>query len=154
MCLPVLFTLCTTVAYAWINADGDGGGTATASQACATLPPVGPEEGESYEGECGADYGDGHATGGGGGGAAACGRLRLEELAVAALWQAAAALWALASRALRPEGGDVAAAAVAVVSLCSVSFFAVPTFRALEDAERTYQVRENGLLFGVAGKYL
>ncbi|CAM9396925.1 unnamed protein product [Ectocarpus sp. 6 AP-2014] len=139
VCLPVLFTLCTTVAYAWINAaaanggGGGGGGTATASQACATPPLVGPEEGESFEGECGVYHG--------GGGAAACGRLRLEELALAALWRAAAALWALASQALRPEAGDWAAAAVAVVSLCSVSFFAVPTFRALEDAERTYQRR-------------
>ncbi|CAM9179423.1 unnamed protein product [Ectocarpus sp. 4 AP-2014] len=138
VCLPVLFTLCTTVAYAWINAgaadgdgDGDGGG-ATASQSCETPPLVGPEEGESFEGECGVYYG---------GGAAACGRLRLEEFALAALWRAAAALWALASRALRPEAEDWAAAAVAVVSLCSVAFFAVPTFRALEDAERTYQRR-------------
>lgn len=72
------------------------------------------------------------------------GRLELETMALAALLRAGRAMWALVLRVLQPAAGDGAAAAVAVISLCSVAFVALPTFWALEDAERTYQVRQRG----------
>lgn len=148
VCLPVLFALCTMVAYAWINAspDEEEAIPANVHQArpeatCSADGGVSDGTGACYEYAAHSDpvvgSGGGNAEGEG---AEACGRLRLEELAVAGLWRAAEAVWALASRVLRPEAGDMAAAAVSTISLCSVAFFAVPTFRALEDAERTYQV--------------
>lgn len=163
VCLPVLFTLCTVVTYAWINA-GPGedsisadGHQARPGEACGA---GGGEFGESG-GACNAADSDPVIGGSGGFAAAAeyerddeeaCGRLRLEELAVAALSRAAEAVWALASRVLRPEAGDAAAAAVSTISLCSVAFFAVPTFLALEDAERTYQVCVCALCVRVAAR--
>lgn len=67
--------------------------------------------------------------------------LKLEVLFLEWVWRAARAAWALCLGILRPEAGDRAAAAVSVISLCSVAFVALPAFSALEDAERTYQVR-------------
>lgn len=68
------------------------------------------------------------------------GGIELETLALAVLWRAARAAWSLILRALRLDAGDVVATIVTVTSLCSVAFIALPTFRALENAERTYQV--------------
>lgn len=67
-------------------------------------------------------------------------RIELETLALEALWRTGRALWALFMRVIKPQAGDGEAAAVAAISLLSVAFVALPTFRALEDAERTYQV--------------
>lgn len=130
-CLPALFTLCAMLASAWTST-----APADTPRACSS-----DSRGDLYvEGECYADDW------------AACGRLRLEELALAALWRAAGALWGLALRVVSPEVGDGPAAAVSVISLCSVAFFAVPTFRALEDAERTYQVGGGRCVRGGSGK--
>lgn len=149
--LPVFFTLCTMVAYAWIDADADA---ATCNPDDDIASSETNEASSSWHGEDSFHTGDdrydsdaidggvgGYPTGsgGGGGGKGTCGKVRLEVLAFEALWRAVGAAWALLSRILRPEAGDGAAAAVAAISLCSVAFFAVPTFKALEDAEQTYQ---------------
>lgn len=150
-CLPVLFTLCAMLASAWINAAPAAEAGTTVSdtdEACFSSPPRSDEPyGQDWEGRQLDGMVEDTATDAGGEGGcyagdtdAACGRLRLEELAFAALCRAARALWGLVLRVLRPEVGDGPAAAVSVISLCSVASFAVPTFRALEDAERTYQV--------------
>eukprot|EP00903_Cladosiphon_okamuranus_P014717 g13637.t1 len=149
-CLPVLFTLCTILASSWINADPAAESDTTmpdGTQACASSSLQSDDPDGLGEGglNCGVDgtTADGAGEGGcyAGDTGATCRRLRLEELASEALYRAARALWGLVSRVLKPEVGDLPAAAVSVISLCSVVFFAVPTFLALEDAERTYQRR-------------
>lgn len=130
------------VTYSWIKVGSDE--EAIPADVYQTHPEACVADGEEFveSGACNDAYSDPVIGGSSNteGQKEACGRLRLEELALAALWRATEAVWALASRVLRPEAGDVAAAAVSTTSLCSVAFFAVPTFRALEDAERTYQV--------------
>lgn len=147
-CLPVLFTLCAMLAAAWINASPAAEADTTADVRDGEWETIG-EGGKTnglYESSGGfsADMGGSGGCYAGDMDGAACGRLRLEELAFAALCRAVRALWGLLLRVLRPEVGDGPAAAVSVISLCSVAFFAVPTFRALEDAERTYQVGAGG----------
>lgn len=133
VCLPAVFTLCTMIACAWSNAHAE----------CATDVPAsnhafaGIREGDDGRVD-GSRNGNPHVSLEDGG------RLELETLALAALLRAGRAVWALVLRVLQPAAGDGAAAAVAVISLCSVAFVALPTFWALEDAERTYQVRNRG----------
>lgn len=126
VCLPVVFALCTMIACAWTNAHAEG----------------------DTDGNAFADVCEGDARGRDGSGSSIPvispiedGRLELETLALAALLRAGRVVWALVLRFLQPAAGDGAATAVAAISLCSVAFVALPTFRALEDAERTYQVR-------------
>lgn len=142
-CLPVLFTLCAMLASAWIDAAPPSETDRTVPDSGAPAAPEAclPSEPDGLQGED--QWAEGMAASAcyaGGGDGGTCGRLRLEELAFVALCRAAWALWGLVLRVLRPEAGDGPGAAVSVISLCSVAFFAVPTFRALEDAERTYQV--------------
>lgn len=118
VCLPALFTLCLIAARAWI----DVGHSSSLS--------IASEEGTSCH-NCDAWFRIGACDGG----------IELETLALAALWRAARAAWSLVLRAIRLDAGDVATTTVTVTSLCSVAFIAFPTFRALEDAEQTYQVR-------------
>ncbi|CAN0330492.1 unnamed protein product, partial [Laminaria digitata] len=133
VCLPALFTVCTMVAYAWVNAGTPCDAAGAGAGYEASWPP--PLDGGLED----AALLDGISAGGGGG--SGCGRIELEVLAVEALWRAARAVWSLLLRAVGPEPGDGAAAAVSAISLCSVAFVALPTFRALEDAEQTYQRR-------------
>lgn len=131
-------------ACAWVLADPEGSNEQPADETPTLIPDLeDPPPGLAQE--CAASD-----CGGGGDAAlgncylnsneAECGRLELETLALVAFWRAARSMWALALCVLRPEAGDVAAAVVAAISLCSVAFLAWPTFRALEDAEQTYQV--------------
>lgn len=76
-----------------------------------------------------------------GGGAAGAEGAKLEAWTWMALERAVRAGATLIMRGLRPASGDGAAMAIAAVSACSVTFLAWPTFRALADAERTYQVQ-------------
>lgn len=117
VCLPALFTLCLMAARAWIDV-GHSPSLSTTS-----------EEGTTCS-NCHALFRIGACDGG----------IELETLALALLWRAARAAWSLVLRAVWLDAGDVAATTVTVTSLCSVAFIALPTFRALEDAERTYQV--------------
>lgn len=125
VCLPALFTLSVMIAYAWANT----GSPNDQEQAAAEDLSAAPDQGAVGSGGCQL-----------GAGATRPGRVELEVLALEALCRACRAVWALVLRVLRPEVKDGAAAAVTVISLCSVAFVALPTFRALEDAERTYQV--------------
>lgn len=131
------------IAYAWVNA-----GTPCAASTAGAGDEQ-PADGEAASSLLDVGREDAAFAGGGGvlescvfdaGGAEGCGRIELEALAAEALWRAARAVWALLLRAVGPEPGDGAAAAVSAISLCSVAFVALPTFRALEEAEQTYQV--------------
>ena len=141
MFLPALFTLFVIAARAWVDALPEDAepqaGEDISSPSLDFLPPFQPASASqelappSGYASCDAEADR----------AAACDGIKLETLAFVALCRAARAGWALVLRALRPETGDGAAVAVTVTSLCSVAFIALPVFRALEDAERTYQVR-------------
>ncbi|CAM9326436.1 unnamed protein product [Ascophyllum nodosum] len=139
--LPALFTLFVIAARAWVDALPEDAepqaGEDISSPSLDFLPPFQPASASqelappSGYASCDAEADR----------AAACDGIKLETLAFVALCRAARAGWALVLRALRPETGDGAAVAVTVTSLCSVAFIALPVFRALEDAERTYQRR-------------
>lgn len=126
-----MFALCTMVAAAWANTDDDGDAIADISVTDSHVQRKAPLRSTADVKNC--DVVSPHGEG----------AFEIERWASQVLERALRAAGALIMRALQPAAGDGAASVVAVISACSVAFLAAPTFRALADAERTYQVLRN-----------
>lgn len=142
--LPSVFALCGMVADAWISFD-DG------SDVCSSKASIeiGGDDGHWATCACGDSFPE-FRVGRCLASSSLAGTVELEVWIIQALTRALRAIGALALRSLQPTEEDAVAAAIAIVSMCSVAFIAWPTYIALAEAECTYQVSER---LGIAARY-